>query len=44
LETGANAAYEAANKLYVRRGFVRGPVFGDYQPSDFNICYHLDLG
>jgi putative acetyltransferase len=44
LETGANAAYEAANKLYVKRGFVRGPVFGDYQPSDFNICYHLDLG
>jgi putative acetyltransferase len=44
LETGHNAAYEAANKLYVKRGFERGPVFADYAPSDFNICYHLDLG
>jgi putative acetyltransferase len=44
LETGDGGAYEAANALYAKRGFVRGAAFADYQPSAFNIFYHLDLG
>jgi putative acetyltransferase len=44
LETGDGGAYVAANKLYERRGFVRGEAFADYKPSPFNVFYHLDLG
>jgi putative acetyltransferase len=44
LETGDGGAYVAANRLYEKRGFVRGDAFADYQPTPFNIFYHLDLG
>lgn len=43
LETGSGSAFEAALNLYRSRGFVSGPVFGDYVASDFNQFFHLDL-
>jgi putative acetyltransferase len=43
LETGSGAAFEPALALYRRRGFVDGPAFADYRPSDFNQFLHLDL-
>ncbi|MET0294214.1 MAG: GNAT family N-acetyltransferase, partial [Phenylobacterium sp.] len=44
LETGRGAAFEAALALYRKRGFVQGPAFSDYQPSEFNQFFHLALG
>lgn len=43
LETGRGPAFEAALALYRKRGFVQGDAFADYQPSDFNQFFHLDL-
>jgi len=43
LETGRGEAFAAAIALYERFGFVSGDKFADYQPSDFNQFFHLDL-
>jgi putative acetyltransferase len=44
LETGDGPEFEAALTLYRKRGFVKGEPFADYQPSDFNQFFHLQLG
>ena len=44
LETGSGPAFEPALALYGGFGFVNGPAFGDYAPSDFNQFLHLALG
>ena len=36
LETGTGPAFEPALALYRKHGFVAGPAFADYRPSDFN--------
>ncbi len=43
LETGSGAAFDPALTLYRRHGFVEGEAFGDYEKSDFNQFFHLDL-
>lgn len=43
LETGSGPAFEAAIHLYKKYGFESGPAFGDYEASDFNQFFHLDL-
>lgn len=43
LETGSGPAFEAALALYRKRGFVTGPAFADYVPSEFNQFLHLAL-
>jgi putative acetyltransferase len=43
LETGCGPAFEAALALYQKRGFVDGPPFAAYAPSDFNQFLHLGL-
>jgi putative acetyltransferase len=43
LETGAGPTFEAALRLYRKRGFENGAVFGDYSESDFNQFLHLGL-
>tara|TARA_R110002020_G_scaffold83397_2_gene207346 strand:+ start:258049 stop:258504 length:456 start_codon:yes stop_codon:yes gene_type:complete len=43
LETGSGAAFDPALTLYRRNGFVEGEAFGDYEKSDFNQFFHLDL-
>lgn len=43
LETGTGPSFEAAHRLYARNGFVPCPAFGDYEASDFNRFYALDL-
>lgn len=43
LETGSGEAFEPALALYRKRGFVNGPSFDDYRPSDFNQFLHLAL-
>ena len=43
LETGSGAAFDPALTLYRRYGFVEGEAFGDYEKSDFNQFFHLDL-
>ena len=43
LETGTGPEFLAAETLYRNRGFVPGPVFGDYTPSPHNQFLHLDL-
>jgi putative acetyltransferase len=43
LETGSGPAFEAAVRLYRRRGFVPCEAFGDYAQSDFNQFLHLPL-
>ena len=43
LETGRGEAFEPALALYRRRGFVGGEAFSDYDASDFNQFFHLDL-
>jgi putative acetyltransferase len=42
LETGRGPAFEPALALYRAHGFVGGPAFGDYAPSDFSQFFHLD--
>ena len=43
LETGRGPAFEAALKLYRKRGFVDGEPFADYVRSEFNQFLHLSL-
>ena len=43
LETGSGPAFDPALALYRKRGFVAGGPFGDYEASDFNRFFHLDL-
>jgi putative acetyltransferase len=43
LETGSGPAFEPAIAMYLRRGFVGGDAFGDYEASDFNQFFHLAL-
>ena len=43
LETGSGPAFVAALALYRKRGFRSGGAFGDYDASDFNQFFHLDL-
>jgi putative acetyltransferase len=43
LETGSGPAFDAALRLYRRRGFANGEAFGDYVASEFNQFLHLDL-
>lgn len=44
LETGQGPAFVPALAMYQQHGFVAGPPFGDYAPSDFNQFFQLDLG
>ncbi len=39
LETGTGVAFDPANRLYTRNGFVRREPFGDYTETQFNIFY-----
>jgi len=43
LETGCGPAFAPALALYRRRGFVNGPAFGTYLPSEFNKFLHLAI-
>jgi len=43
LETGSGTAFEAAVSLYLRFGFVKGDVFGDYTATGFSQFFHLAL-
>ncbi|ACB26837.1 putative acetyltransferase [Methylobacterium sp. PvP062] len=43
LETGCGPAFAPALALYRRRGFVNGPAFGTYLPSEFNQFLHLAI-
>ena len=43
LETGSHSPYEPARKLYECFGFEPCPTFGDYELSDFNICFTLKI-
>lgn len=43
LETGSGAAFEPAITLYRRYGFIAGAAFGDYEKSDFNQFFHLEI-
>ncbi|MGH6972335.1 MAG: GNAT family N-acetyltransferase, partial [Caulobacteraceae bacterium] len=43
LETGDGPHFEAALALYRRRGFTPCPPFADYEPSDFNQYFRLEL-
>jgi putative acetyltransferase len=44
LETGRGPAFEAAVRLYARRGFLPGDAFADYPQTAFNQFFHLDVG
>ena len=43
LETGSHPPYEPARKLYESFGFESCPAFGDYELSEFNICFTLKI-
>lgn len=43
LETGSGPSFEPALALYRRRGFRPGDAFSDYEASEFNQFFHLDL-
>lgn len=43
LETGTGPSFDAAHRLYARHGFFPCPPFADYEASDFNRFYALDL-
>ena len=43
LETGSTPSFAPAIALYKKRGFENGDVFADYDTSDFNQFFHLDL-
>ena len=43
LETGRHSPYEPARKLYESFGFEPCPAFGDYDLSEFNICFTLKI-
>lgn len=43
LETGSGEAFDAAISFYESYGFVEGGVFSDYESSDFNRFFHLQI-
>ena len=43
LETGTPAAFDAARRLYARRGFVECAPFGDYVPDPYSTFMTLAL-
>lgn len=43
LETGTHASFEPAIALYKKFGFHKGEAFSDYQASEFNQFFHLNL-
>lgn len=43
LETGRTDYYQAAIRLYKTYGFVSALAFGDYQSSDFNQFFKLEI-
>jgi putative acetyltransferase len=43
LETGTGPAFDAAIRLYERRGFLPGDAFADYPQTHFNQFLHLEL-
>jgi putative acetyltransferase len=43
LETGSGPPFDGALGLYRRFCFVEGGAFGDYEKSEFNQFFHLDL-
>ena len=43
LETGTGPAFEAAIRLYYKRGFMSGGPFADYPHTNFNQFFHLEL-
>lgn len=43
LETGTGPRFQAAETLYLKRGFRLGDTFGDYRPSPHNQFLHLKL-
>ncbi len=43
LETGAPPSYAPAIAFYERNGFAKGDAFADYEITEFNQCFHLDL-
>ena len=43
LETGSHQPYEPARTLYESFGFESCPAFGDYELSEFNICFTLKI-
>ena len=43
LETGSTPSFLPAIAMYKKRGFENGACFGEYETSDFNQFFHLDL-
>lgn len=43
LETGTNAAFVPAHRLYQKRGFLLCNAFGDYEAGPHNIFMRYDL-
>jgi len=43
LETGRGPTFEGAIALYTKYGFLPGDKFANYQSSDFNQFFHLEL-
>jgi len=43
LETGTGEAFDAAHALYARHGFIPCPPFSDYEASEFNRFFALEL-
>lgn len=43
LETGTGEAFDAAHALYARYGFAPCPPFADYEATDFNRFFALNL-
>lgn len=43
LETGNSPLFDAANRLYLREGFVRCGAFGDYADTPFTYFYTREV-
>ena len=43
LETGTHVSFEPAITLYKKFGFSKGESFSDYEGSEFNQFFHLNL-
>ena len=43
LETGTHVSFEPAITLYKKFGFRKGEAFSDYEDSEFNQFFHLNL-
>ena len=43
LETGTHVSFEPAITLYKKFGFSKGESFSDYEDSEFNQFFHLNL-